>query len=137
MTSQSSNNSLASFTDAIKEVKELDPKIFAVFVGDTDGMPVHEVGLFDLFSRDGGFALCSFAAEILGALRSVEGEDLTISPFDTFLAENEDYNMQLFYLTEGLILGIISSRDANIGLIRMVVSDLIPVIRGSLEEMFR
>ncbi|MFW9991695.1 MAG: hypothetical protein ACFFD4_06520 [Candidatus Odinarchaeota archaeon] len=130
-----SKNSFSSFIKSIKEVKELDPKIFAVFLTDSDGMPVYELGLFDMFSKDGGFSFCSFAAEILSALRGVDS-DLTVSPFFTVLAENDELNFQLFYLTESIILGIISAKDANIGLIRMVVQDMLPAIHDSLNEMF-
>ncbi|MHA2297712.1 MAG: hypothetical protein ACXAEU_25605 [Candidatus Hodarchaeales archaeon] len=135
MTNLETKDSFRSFTETVKEIKVLDPKILAVFLTDSDGMPVYEIGLYDTFSKDGGHSLCSFAAEILSALRGVD-VDFIASPFNIVLAENDELNLQLFYLTESIIVGIISSKEADIGLIRMVVQDLLPGIRESLNEMF-
>ena len=95
MTASESKNTLNSFdlfVKTVRDLKDLDPKILAVFIADSDGMPVHELGLFNTFSKDGGFQLTAFAAEILIALRGIEG-DLFTSPFETFLAENDEYKM--------------------------------------------
>ncbi|MHA1167712.1 MAG: roadblock/LC7 domain-containing protein [Candidatus Hodarchaeales archaeon] len=135
MASSNSNGSYQSFVKAMRDVKDLDPKILAVFLTDSDGLPIHEIGLFDLFSKDGGFQLTAFAAEILAALKGIEG-DLTKSPFETILAENEEFKLLLFYLTDYLIFGIVSDREANIGLIRIVVTEQLETIQESLSQLF-